>query len=529
MPTLTIDSRSVTVPEGATVLDAARELGIDIPTLCHLPGKPAQASCFLCMVRIEGVRKLVPSCATAAAEGMVVHSESDEVREARRTAIELLLSDHLGDCLGPCQGVCPAHLETPTMMRQIAAGQFRDALITVKESIALPAALGRVCPELCEKGCKRASLDGPVAVCMLKRYVADVDLASGQPYLPECDPPSGKRVAIIGAGPAGLAAAYYLLQRGHACTLFDEHEAPGGGLRYGASPEVLPRDVLDAEIDVIRQMGADFACGTRVGTDIPFSDLQAEYDAILVAVGEMKSAEPPTPELQRGPQGIRADKKTLRTNLPGVFVAGSAIIGSRHAVRAVADGKAAAQAIHAFLAGEEPGRQDKEWSIHVGKLEAQEVRPFLRQANPEPRLAPSEGVAAGFTEEEALREAQRCLLCDCAAAATCKLRELAIQYDASPNRFRGERREYEVDESHPEVIFEPGKCIACGICVRIAAEVGEELGISFSGRGFHVRARVPFAGQIREGLKIAARQCAEACPTGALVLRSDVDLLPETQ
>ena len=122
MPSVTIDDRVVDVPEGATVLDAARQLGIDIPTLCFLGGHPPQTSCMVCLVKVDGARRLVPACATKARDGMRIESETDEIRTARRTALELLLSDHLGDCIAPCQAVCPAHMSIPQMIRQIAAG-----------------------------------------------------------------------------------------------------------------------------------------------------------------------------------------------------------------------------------------------------------------------------------------------------------------------------------------------------------------------------------------------------------------------
>ncbi len=526
MPSLTIDNQTIEVAEGTTILDAARALGIDIPTLCYLPGKPAQTSCFLCVVRVQGLVRLVPACATVATDGMVVESETEEVRGARRTAIELMLSDHLGDCIGPCQGVCPAHLNTPLMMRQIAAGKFREALITVKDSIALPAVLGRVCPELCEKGCKRAASDGAVSVCMLKRYVADVDLETGNPYLPPCEPPSGKRVAIIGAGPAGLAAAYYLLQYGHACTLFDDHEEPGGNLRYAVPEDELPREVLDGEIGIVSQMGAEFRMGTRVGRDLSLDDLSADYDAVLIAVGEVRPESAPAAGLEFARQGLKADRATMGTNLPAVFVAGSAIIPSHHAVRAVADGKAAAQSIDQFLRGGGAGRDDREWSVHTGKLEAADLQPLIRLASPAGRIAPTGGKAEGFTEEEARREASRCLRCDCGKAETCKLRSIARQYDANPARFKGERRAYEIDDSHPFVVYEPGKCVACGICVRVAAEARGELGLTFVGRGFAVRTSAPLGETLASALHDAARACAEACPTGALVLREDNQIVP---
>ena len=153
--------------------------------------------------------RLVPACATPVAEGMQVESETDEIHAVRRSTLELLLSDHLGDCVAPCSFGCPAKMNIPQMLRQIAAGQFREALITVKADIALPAVLGRICPAPCEKVCRRGNLDRAIAICELKRIVANVDLDSAEPYLPPCRAASGKRVAIVGGGPAGLASAYY--------------------------------------------------------------------------------------------------------------------------------------------------------------------------------------------------------------------------------------------------------------------------------------------------------------------------------
>ena len=201
---------------------------------------------MVCVVKVAGVGGLVPACGTVVRDGMQVESESEQVFEARKAALELLLSDHVGDCVGPCQMGCPARMNIPRMIRQIAAGQLQDAIATVKRDIALPAVLGRICPAPCEKVCRRKQHDDAVSICLLKRHVADVDLQSDQPYSPALAPKRDKRVAIIGAGPAGLAAAYYLQQDGFDCTIFDEHEEPGGMLRYAVTERNLPRDVLNA-------------------------------------------------------------------------------------------------------------------------------------------------------------------------------------------------------------------------------------------------------------------------------------------
>ncbi len=516
---LTIDDVRVDVADGSSVLDAARIAGIDIPTLCTLQGKAPHPSCFLCMVRINGGPRLVPACGTMAQNGMCVESETEDVISVRKTAIELLLSDHLGDCIGPCQEVCPAHLDTPKMLRQIAARQYRDALMTVKETIPLPAVLGRICPELCEKGCRRSADDGPVAICKLKRFVADEDLNSQAPYIPAMAAESGKRVAVVGTGPAGLSAAYYLLVQGHHCTVFDDHEEPGGMMRVAIPESQLPRDVLDAEIDLIRRMGMEFQGSRRVGDSVSIEQLRSDFDAVILAIGDVSVCGLPSTELAVSGKALSVDKKSMQTNLPGVFAAGSAVAPSHFAVRAVADGRQAAASVNRYLSGVSPTRTDREFSVHIGKLTQIELQPFMSGASLELRAAPSSG--DGFTEEEAVAEASRCLHCECGKADTCALRAVALRLNANPLQYREDRRTFSADRSNPYVWFEPGKCIACGICVRIAAERNESLGMSYQGRGYGVRMNVPFHQSVAEGLTIAARECAEACPTGALILRTE--------
>jgi len=534
MPTLTIDNREIEVPPGATILDAARKLGIQIPTLCYLEGSTPSTSCMVCLVKHRASGRFVPSCASLAEDGMEIESETDEVRETRREALELLLSDHLGDCVGPCHATCPAHMNIPLMIRQIAAGAFRDALVTVKEQIALPAVLGRICPAPCEKACRRGVQDASLSICLLKRFPADVDLASADPYLPPCQPASGKRVGIIGAGPAGLAAAYYLLQDGHACTLFDDHEKPGGMLQYAVPVNRLPRDVLDAEIAIIQRLGAEFRPGVHVGDKPSLADIRKEFDAVLVATGELKEDEAARLGLPTTGQGIEVDRRTLQTSAIGVFAAGSAVRKQKMAVRAVADGKAAATSIDQFLRGVPVTGPLGLFSTHIGRLKDGEIEKFMTEAGDgataglSSRVLPGGGTvgqadrgteAPGFTDAEARQESSRCLHCDCRKFAACKLRQYADRYEASPTRYDGERRVFE-QQVHPEgVVYESGKCIACGICIQIAASHREALGLTFVGRGFAVRVGVPFNQSLAEGLAGAAAECAAACPTGALALR----------
>ena len=519
MPRLTIDNREVEVAEGSTLLDAAAKLGIAIPTLCFLAGHPPATSCMVCVVKLNGREGYVPACATKAADGMRVESETEEVHGARRAALELLLSDHLGDCVGPCRSVCPAHVDIPLMIRQIIAGRLADAIATVKRHVALPAVLGRICPAPCEKGCRRAHKDNPVSICLLKRYVADVDLESERPWLPPRKPRTRKKVAIVGAGPAGLAAAYYLLQAGHWCALFDDRDRAGGGLRFGVGEDRLPGEVLDAEIRAVEKLGAEFRLKTRVGRDVPIADLRKNFDALLIAAGPLKQGDAQAFGIEATQHGLKADRHTTWTGVAGVFAAGDALTPTRLTVRAVADGRQAAASICQHLAGQPLTGEHRRFSVHIGRLSEAEMAAFMTGASAAGSVPPAGGMASGFTPKEARREALRCLRCDCRKAEACKLRDHSDACGAKAGRYKGDRRPFEHDVQHPSVVYEPGKCIACGICTRITAEAGEKLGLTFVGRGFNVRVAVPFGGAMAEGLAKAARACVEACPTGALAFK----------
>ncbi|NQT88199.1 FAD-dependent oxidoreductase [bacterium] len=508
MPRVTIDGREVEVGQGATLLDAARSLGIDIPTLCFREDCRSATSCMICLVKVKGRNALVPSCATQAVDGMDIESETEEVRDARRAGLELLLSDHVGDCVGPCHNLCPANMDIPRMIRQIAGGELHAAVETVKARIALPATLGRICPGPCEKGCRRADADAAVSICLLKRHVADVDLASGEPFLPACAEPTGRMVAVIGAGPTGLSAAYYLLQRGHAVTVYDENEQAGGMLVRGVPEEALPRDVVAAEADVVKRLGAEF----RLGTHVASLD-EIEADAVMIATGTVGEGE--AFGLATTKTGIEADKASLATSRAGAFVGGGAIRPQRMAVRSCADGWRAAESVHQFLSGADVTGPAKLFTTRVGKVSEEELAVFLADASGEGRHETSDGLS----DEGARAEAARCLHCDCRKPVACRLRKYSDAYGASASRYKVERRAFEQDSRHPTVIYEVGKCISCGLCVQIAEAAGEELGLAFVGRGFAVRVSVPFSETLEAGLKKAAAACAEACPTGALAMR----------
>jgi ferredoxin len=512
-----LDGRTVKVPEGWTLLDAAREHGISIPTLCHLAGTERFTSCMVCVVHEVTHDRLLPACSAPVEPGMRIETDTETVRNARRQALAFLLSEHIGDCEAPCRRACPAHMDIPRMIRLIRSGRMEEALTTVKADIALPAVLGRICPAPCEKACRRRVFDEAVAVCLLKRHAADVDLAREAPFRPDVAPPSGKRIAVIGAGPTGLAAAYYLAQAGHGCRIYDKQPDPGGMLRYGVPETQLPRSVLNAEIKSIADLGVEFQMDRTLGEDIRLESLRGEFDAVVLAVGSLEPEERGRLNLDHTPRGFAIDRKTFTTSLPGVFAGGNAVSPSRLAIRSAAHGKEIALSVGRYLElGSAAGPAPRFNSV-MGKLQEGEIAEFMKEAESSERTVPEEGQSSGYSASEAVQEAGRCLGCDCRKPETCRLRSLADEYRVDPLPFPGESRtRFRKVVQHDLVVFEPGKCIRCGLCVRLTRKAGEHLGLTFVGRGFDVRVETPFQESWGRALEKAASECVAACPTAAL-------------
>ena len=287
-----IDGQTLEGTEGQTILEVCRANGIEVPTLCYEPKLPGFGACRMCVVEVEGEEYPPISCSRAAEEGMVVRTQTEPLRRLRRTNLELIFSDHNAYCLPPCQNKCPSHIDIPGFLKANAEGKFRESARIFKRTIPFPSILGRVCPAPCEDHCRRDEVDEAIAIRDSHRYAGDIVLAAQkdgiEPPLPfETEPKTGKRVAVIGSGPAGMAAAYYLLISGHDVTVFERNEAPGGMLRYGIPEYRLPKEeVLDPEYEAVWKLGGRLVCNKELGVDFSLDDLREQgFDATVVATG----------------------------------------------------------------------------------------------------------------------------------------------------------------------------------------------------------------------------------------------------
>ena len=319
MVNLSINGKAVQAPEGSTILEAARLADIYIPTLCYDEAVEVYGACGLCVVEAQGIPKLLRSCSAKVSEGMVVNTESERVVQSRKIAMELLMSAHDGDCVAPCQLNCPAKTDCQGYVGLIANGEYDAAIKLIKNKIPLPASIGRVCPHPCEKACRRKNVEEPINIAQLKAFAADMDLKSDS-YVPECKPASGKTVAVIGGGPAGLTAAYYLTIMGHSVTVYDMMDKMGGMLRYGIPQYRLPKEVLDKEIAIIEKAGVKLVNNVKLGKDFTIKSLKEQNDAVIVAVGAWKSSSMRTPgeDLEGVYGGIDFLRAVIKGNAPEI-------------------------------------------------------------------------------------------------------------------------------------------------------------------------------------------------------------------
>ncbi len=475
MAKITVNGKVVEAPEGATLFDAARLAGAEVPTLCYLKEAGALTSCMICVVRDAATGRLLPSCATAATDGISVETDCAEVRAARREVLLMLLNEHTGDCGAPCSRICPAGLNIPRMLRETQQERRADAARRARNDLIFPAVLGRVCTAPCERVCHRGQYDGPVGIRATHGALAEEFLRMAAPERPA---PSGKSVAVVGAGLAGLSAACVCARLGHVCRVYEKADRACPGLR-ALPAEKLPPEIIDAEVAAVGALGVEILTGSTVGAEVTLDALLRGHDAVIVACAL---------EHEKQPKLFDAVEEQLH-------------------VRAVGSGKRAARRADAFLRGL-PAPPEAVFHSVLGKLAPADTEPFAVERKRPP---------AGDAADAARREAERCLHCDCLKQVSCKLRLYAEEHGLAPQIRRSlPRPVVEPAERFGNVVFEPGKCVKCGVCVELTRIAGAPAGMTFTGRGMDSRVRAALGALLEAGLGDAAAACVRACPTAAL-------------
>ena len=667
---LTIDGIPVKGIQGDTILDVANKNNIFIPTLCHADSVKEYGACGLCVVEAQGIPKLLRACSVKASDSMIINTQSERVVKSRKISLELLMSDHKGDCLGPCVLNCPAGTACQEYVKQIALGNNEKAVEIIKEKIPLPASIGRICPHPCEKACRRQYVEEPISIAFLKAYAADKVLSSGKHILASVKKDTGKKVCIIGGGPAGLTSAYYLRLKGHSVTVFDKMPKMGGMLRYGIPEYRLPKKVLDEEVKEIASLGVEMINNFKLGESETLDSIRSRFDAVILAVGAWKSSsakckgeelngvvggidflreialgkkpdigknvavvgggntamdacrsavrcnaenvyviyrrtrnEMPAEDIEieeaieegvqfkfltnpaefigengrvktvklqvmelgkpdeggrRSPvpvegkfeyldvdtvinaigqkldsdglEGIQlnnrgnivSDEKTFMTDIDGVFAIGDAINrGASIAIQAIAHAGKAAVCVENYLnnkplASFKPYVSQKNFdpAIVADKEKIDRVKMPVRI--PGERKKDFSSIYLGLSDEQAQKEAKRCLECGCFDYHDCSLIKNAQRYDINPARFAGEYHTSFKENRLVTIERDQGKCILCSLCIRTCNEDAKQGILGLVGRGFNTVIKPEFKDSVKLAFCKDCKKCADVCPTGAL-------------
>ncbi len=251
----------------------------DLDTIENIAELLQNCKCTLCMT------SAIPIADT------VKHYRDDYLAYIRGEKKQKKAVEYKFKMTAPCQDKCPSHIDIPAYIEAIKDRRFDESLDIIRESMPLPAVCGRVCPHPCETACRRANVDEPINIMVLKRTASDYEWQHNHQPPMQPKPRKDKTVAIVGAGPAGLAAAYYLALEGYPCTIYEAlPEGYGGGMiAVGIPAYRMPRHILQRDIDIICSMGVEIIYNTRVGKDISLMELKEKYDAVLLAPGAHKS------------------------------------------------------------------------------------------------------------------------------------------------------------------------------------------------------------------------------------------------
>jgi len=294
---LTINGNEIIAEKGLTILEVASRSGIAIPTLCHVKGKRAETHCDVCVVEISDYARhglkpavegdsLFRACSTLALNGMEIETDSKAIKTFRQERLAIISKTHFGDCKAPCNLTCPGQINVQGYIAHVANGEYEEALRLVMERNPVPFSVGRVCPRFCETRCRRLLVDDPIHINHLKRFVADWCMTHEINLNIPREKPTGRRIAVIGGGPSGLTAAYFLTRKGHDVTILEAAPKLGGALRYGFPEYKIPKEVLDYEINTILRMGISIRLNQKWGKDFTLQELRDQgFQAVFIGIG----------------------------------------------------------------------------------------------------------------------------------------------------------------------------------------------------------------------------------------------------
>ena len=563
-----IDGKEVTAIPGEAILRAAQRAGFNVPTLCDDEKLAPAAACRMCLVEIEGYHRPMPSCHLPVEPGMKITQASESLFKLRKQNLEYILSDHNAYCMPPCQISCPTHIDIPGYLELMAKGQHVEAARLVKEVLPFPYMLGLVCPKPCQEVCRRGLVEEEIAICQCHGYTGEMVMEMDKAPTPFPQlPATGKRVAVVGAGPAGMTAAYYAALKGHAVTVFDMMEKQGGIARYGIPEYRLPKVKLDKELNSVWQLrDTEFKGGMMLGRDFSIDDLFTQgYDAVFLGIGAWRSNELRIPGEDL--PGVIEAINYLRMNAEGnpvpvgkgqkVVVLGGGFttfdcartsrrlgaevtvvyrrsrkeMGAVTVIQCIAQGKLAAKAIDRYLAGDDMARVAEEIAAEEAVPELIDIVPY-KPEEPQvrmPMLPFTERVQSfqlienGYDKAAAEKEAARCLQCVCPDVGRCHLQRLSLEHGLTDNRFHRaepvDYHDYEYDFSHDFILRDLNKCINCTQCVRICRDVIGANCYGLMGGGYDSIVTTPWNVSLKYTDCVSCGACAETCPTGALMMR----------